>query len=148
MSITLQQALDRIEQLEALQGVDRSTTARLREAFGLEPGWAEMLGHFYARRGVVSRNSLYTVLYEGRPECEWPDEKIMDVQLSKMRKHLRNNGHKDLCDAIETKWGEGWALTPAGKAIIRRALNEGARRLPALNDHPPLAPAGGYGANG
>lgn len=118
---TLQWALDRIEQLEELLGVDRETTWRIREAFNLEPLWAQMLGHFYSRT-MATRDGLYIVLYEGRPESDWPEEKIMDVQLCKLRRYLRKTGHADLADAIVTKWGEGWTMTPAGKAIIREAL--------------------------
>jgi len=35
---------DRVEQLEQLVGVDRSLTSRLRTAFGLEPGVAQVMG--------------------------------------------------------------------------------------------------------
>lgn len=133
---------DRIEMLEALLGADRSSAGRLREALNLEPLWAQMLGMLYAR-DFVTRDGLYTVLYEGRPECEWPDEKILDVQFSKLRKFLRLHGNQALADAILTRWGEGWSLTRAGKAIIAAALRKpDAGALAVVTDAPPLAPAG------
>src|SRR5262249_45350001 len=35
-------------------------------------------------REFVTRDGLYKVLYEDRPECEWPEEKILDVQICKL----------------------------------------------------------------
>src|SRR5258708_6379205 len=40
---------DRVEQLEQLVGVDRSLTSRLRTAFGLEPGVAQVMGMLLKR---------------------------------------------------------------------------------------------------
>src|SRR5260221_2612574 len=95
---------DRVEQLEEVLGIDRSLTSRLRQAFGLEPGKAPILGMLLAR-DFVTRESLYIVLYADRPECDWPEEKVMDVQICKLRRILRRHGI-----AIETRWGEGWSM--------------------------------------
>src|SRR5258707_3460553 len=43
---------DRVEQLEQLVGVDRSLTSRLRTAFGLEPGVAQVMGMLLNREFV------------------------------------------------------------------------------------------------
>src|SRR5258705_277720 len=46
---------DRVEQLEQLVGVDRSLTSRLRTAFGLEPGVAQVMGNNGADPGLIRR---------------------------------------------------------------------------------------------
>ncbi|VIO73874.1 hypothetical protein CI41S_39830 [Bradyrhizobium ivorense] len=138
-----QALLDRIEQLEAVLGVDRSTTGRIRDAFGLEPALAETLGMLLARE-FVTRGGLYTVLYEARPESEWPDEKILDVHICKLRARLRKRG----CDVkITTKFGEGWSLAHVDKMKVRAAITRkpDAGAVPAVPDAPPLAPAGSQG---
>jgi hypothetical protein len=109
---------DRLEQYEALLGVDRSTVGRIRDAFGIEPLHAQMLGMFFARE-FVTRDGLYTVLYEGRPESEWPNEKMLDVQLSKLRKALKEGGHDII---IQTKFGEGWWMEAGEKAKLRAVI--------------------------
>ncbi|WP_163150443.1 helix-turn-helix domain-containing protein [Bradyrhizobium uaiense] len=124
-------------------GVDRSATGRIREAFGIEPMLAQVLGMLLARE-FVTRDGLYTVLYEDRPECEWPDEKILDVQICKLRAQLKKRGHKI---SIVTKFGEGWSIPAVDKMKIRAAITRkpDADGLPAVTDAPPLAPAGAQG---
>src|SRR5258705_13371921 len=56
---------DRVEQLEQLVGVDRSLTSRLRTAFGLEPGVAQVMG-MLLKRDFVTHDALYVVLYSAR----------------------------------------------------------------------------------
>jgi hypothetical protein len=120
MSDLVQRLRDRIEQLEGQLCVDRSTVGRMREAFGLEPIHAQILGMLFSRE-FVTRDGLYTVLYEGRPECEWPDEKMLDVQMCKLRSALKRAG---LEIVIETKWGEGWHIGRADKAKIGDKLDK------------------------
>lgn len=134
-----QHLLDRIEQLEALLGVDRSTTGLIRDAYGLEPIHAQIMGMFYARE-FVTRDGLYTVLYEGRPESEWPEDKILDVQVCKLRAHLRRRA---IDIRINTKHGEGWSIGAVDKMKIKAAITRkpGADGLPVAPDAPPLSPA-------
>lgn len=108
---------DRVEELERVLGVDMSLTNRLRDVFGLEPGLSPILG-MLMKRAFVSHASLYTVLYAGRPECDWPKPKIMDVQVCKLRRKLRKHGV-----SIETRWGEGWMMTAADKAKVRDVVD-------------------------
>jgi DNA-binding response OmpR family regulator len=119
----LAQLKDRIAQLEELIGIDRSLTGQLREAFGLEPNQAEILGMLY-RRQFVTRDGLYTVLYGDRPEEEWPEDKVLDSQVSKLRKALRAAAKRRREQPVEfiTKWGEGWQMSPATKACISKAI--------------------------
>src|SRR4051794_32177910 len=93
---------DRISQLEQILGIDRSATGRLKDAFGISPALASMLGILMAR-SLVSGEAFYTALYGARPECDWPDEKIIDVQICKLRAAIKPHGIE-----IGTKWGEGW----------------------------------------
>jgi two-component system cell cycle response regulator CtrA len=114
MSATeLQRLHDRIEELETLLGVDRSTTGRIRDAFGIEPRHVQIVGMLLAR-DFVQRDGLYTVLYGGLPEKDWPDDKILDAQICKLRPRLEPFGIE-----IKTKWGEGWFMSKADKAKVR-----------------------------
>jgi hypothetical protein len=103
-------------------GVDRSTNGRIREVLGIEPRQAQIIGMLPSRE-FVTRDGLYTVLYEGLPECEWPDEKILDVQICKLRVQLKQRdadrvqvGQSSLRLEIKTKWGEGWLMSREDKA--------------------------------
>ncbi len=120
MSDLVQRLRDRIEQLEGQLCVDRSTVGRMREAFGLEPIHAQILGMLFSRE-FVTRDGLYTVLYEGRPECEWPGEKMLDVQMCKLRSALKRAG---LEIVIETKWGEGWHIGRDDKAKVGERIEK------------------------
>jgi hypothetical protein len=110
---------DRVEQLEQLVGVDRSLTSRLRTAFGLEPGVAQVMG-MLLKRDFVTHDALYVVLYAARPECDWPDARIVDVQISRLRRALRRHGI-----TIKTQWGEGWLMSAADKARVRAVMDSG-----------------------
>lgn len=110
---------DRVEELERVLGVDRNLTSRLRDAFGIEPGMAPVLG-MLLKRNFVSHDSLYTVLFAGRPECDWPEPKLMDVQICKLRRVLKRHGI-----SIKTRWGEGWLMSSEDKAKVRAVLDAG-----------------------
>lgn len=130
---------DRITALEEILGQDQSLTGRLRDAYQLEPIHAQILGMLY-KRDFVTRDGLYTVLYEGRPESEWPEEKILDVQMCKLRKHLKKRGEKII---IATKWGQGWVLSQDSRSAIKAKLGPrpDAGALPVAPDAPKLSPA-------
>lgn len=131
---------DRIAALEEVLGQDQSLTSRLRDAYHLEPIHAQILGMLY-KRDFVTRDGLYTVLYEGRPESDWPEEKILDVQMCKLRAHLRKRGDKIV---IATKWGQGWVMSQASREVIKATLGRkpDADGLPVAPDAPKLSPAG------
>lgn len=131
---------DRIASLEEVLGQDQDLNSQLRDLYGLERLHAQMLGMLY-RRDFVTRDGLYTVLYEGRPEVEWPEEKILDVQMCKLRRHLRRVAPAII---IQTKWGEGWRLLRDSRAKIVRDLarRNGLDGIGVAPDAPPLAPAG------
>lgn len=137
MSTTEQKLRDRLEQLEELVGVNRSLTSRIRSTLDVEPDHAEILG-MLLRREFVTRDGLYTVLYEDRPECDWPQEKILDVQMCKLRVALKM---LKLDIEIKTRWGEGWSISRTDKAKLRArietrsAADAESRRLAFLDGH-------------
>jgi DNA-binding response OmpR family regulator len=61
-------------------------------------------------RTVVSKESMYILLYAHLPDCDQPAEKIMDVYMCKLRKRLKQAG---VPIVIETYWGRGWLLREA-----------------------------------
>lgn len=127
---------DRIEQLEEVLGIDRSTTGRIREALGIDPIHAVIVGVLLSRK-FVTRDGLYTVLYGARPEAEWPEEGQLDVLMCRLRPRLEAKGL-----TVETKYGEGWSMSKADKAKLNAMLNGPDDAVPVLSpkDTPPLAP--------
>ena len=105
-----------IEQLETVIGVDRSATGKLRQALGLEPDQASILG-MLLKRDFVTRDGLCTVMYAGRPECDWPDEKVLDVQFCRLRATL-----KKWDVAIQTARGEGWFMSKPDKKRLQERI--------------------------
>lgn len=124
--IRIRRLQDRIEQYEEVLGIGKSTTERLREIFGLEPERAVMLGLIY-KREFVTRDGCYTVMYEGRPECDWPEEKVLDVHLCMVRKRLKPYGIK-----IVTRFGAGWFMPAESKAIVRAKLEASQVEMAAI----------------
>lgn len=115
---SVQALQDRIEALEAILGADKTTERRIREAIGLEPLHAQIIGMLLAR-DFVTRDGLYTVLYEGRPECEWPDDTALDAQMCKLRRRLQELG---IAIEIKTRWGGGWSMSKEDQAKIKSML--------------------------
>lgn len=113
----LRRLRDRVEQLERVLGIDQSMTMRLRAALKITPDQAKILG-MMLRRSRVSRDGIFDVLYGDKPECDWPDDKVLDVQLSSLRKALKDKGI-----AFETFVGDGWSLEPAQKLKLRKLLD-------------------------
>src|SRR5258708_20664400 len=83
------------------------------------------------KRDFVTHDALYVVLYAARPECDWPDARIVDVQITRLRRALRRHGI-----TIKTQWGEGWLMSAADKARARAAMNSGDAYVPAAATGP------------
>lgn len=137
MADNVQRLKDRIEQLEEVLGVDRSATGRIREALGIEPRHAQIVGMLLSRN-FVTRDGLYTVLFGALPDSEWPEETELDAKMCRLRPKLQKFGI-----SIETKHGEGWSMSRADKAKLRRIIDGPDSALPVIppDDTPPLAPA-------
>jgi hypothetical protein len=115
--IELQRVQDRVQQLLEVLGADEDLSARLMAAFGLaEKDHAVMLGMLY-RRDVVTRDGLYTVLYGDEAEHEWPNDKIMDQRLFKLRASLKVHSIE-----VETVRALGWRISKEAKASIKRTV--------------------------
>lgn len=108
-----------VDRLLAVIGVDSGPVAEIRRAFPkMEPDQARILA-MLMKREFVTRDGLYTVMYTNRPECDWPDEKVLDVQFHRLRSFL-----DPLCIAIQTVTGEGWFMAKAEKVKVRSALDQ------------------------
>jgi hypothetical protein len=138
----LEQLRNRVEQLEIVLGIDAPRSARLRLAFGIQPGQAEVLG-MLLNRTAVAKEAIYSLLYGLRPECDQPVWKSVDVVVHKLRRALAVHGIR-----IETLQGVGYGMTAANKAMVHAVL-AAAEKLPApvrgeLADFPVIAIAGTY----
>lgn len=56
----------------------------------------------------LTRESIYRRLYASRPEVDWPEVKIVDIMVCKIRKRLAGSPLR-----IVTIWGEGYRLEGA-----------------------------------
>lgn len=77
-----------------------------------------MLAVLYGRNGLVTRQQMRSAMVLFDPEKEIEDSHLGTV-LCRVREKLRPFGIE-----IETRWAEGFTLTPAGRAIIRAALDD------------------------
>lgn len=72
----------------------------------LTPQIFEVFRFLLNKRGRLARKeSLLDWLFQLKPECDWPEDKIADVLVCKLRKALEPIGLE-----IETVWGVGWYL--------------------------------------
>jgi hypothetical protein len=126
--IMIQRLQDQVEQLKGLLGIDRPQTERISVVFGLDIEQATVLGMLY-RREFVTRDGLYTVMYDARPECDQPEPKILDIHMCRLRKTLKPMGI-----AFSTKWGAGWHMPAASKAVIRQKLEAHQAEISSLAD--------------
>lgn len=107
---TLQEALDRVEELENLLACKDK-----RPLWGLtRTEWS--LLQFLLSRQIATKEALYTLLYGGDSNVEL---KIIDVFLCKIRKKLCTLGIK-----IETVWGRGYWIKETEKVKLRRLMEQ------------------------
>jgi DNA-binding response OmpR family regulator len=88
--------------------VDADMRLTIRNGYMAEMSNArfQIFHKLYQNRGrVVLREQLHDTLYWEKSSDEDPDMKIIDVQISHLRKLL-----KPLGIAIETQWGRGYRL--------------------------------------
>ena len=116
--MTTQALLDRIEELEALLGVDEDFTTRLSLQFKLSRSCSTILGHVY-KRNMVTRDSIYTVLYGCRADDQMPSVRVIDQFVWRIRRKMKPVGVE-----INQLWGSGYVMPLASKekmyALIRR----------------------------
>lgn len=97
--------------------VSRDHLNALRKQFGLTPQQAQLLLVLRAANGKhLTRGQIFDAIWNDA----MIDEKIVDVIVSKLRQKL--GPQKPRSWAIETVWGRGRMLTPAGISLIDKAL--------------------------
>lgn len=107
----------RIIELEALIGIGNDDVSRLLTVLDATPQQCEIIG-FMMKRAVATRSALITILYGNRPQCDYPDPKLIDVQMIKVKRALDKVGIK-----VHTEWGYGgWSLSKADKARLRAMM--------------------------
>lgn len=99
---------DRVAQLEDAMGMRLLTPVEWR----LTSSEMRVFGVLMTRE-IATKQAIMSALYraDARDEAEI---KIVDVFVCKARKKLKPFGVE-----IETRWGEGYYLTPAMKAFVR-----------------------------
>jgi hypothetical protein len=93
-------------EVEALRQIKDAIATRREfvEGLHLSPTEDDLLRIFTARPGqLITRESIMTLLYLSRPD-DAPEEKIIDVHISKIRKKL------PAAVEIRTLHGQGWRL--------------------------------------
>lgn len=106
MQLTLQQAYERIAELEELLGLG-SQPSRVP---GLGPMMSQLLG-LLVKRQLVERETAYRAIYGARPEHAQPMSlRIIDTHIARLRKLLAPHGI-----AIHTERPLGYYLDQDGK---------------------------------
>ena len=117
MSVSeVQRLRDRVEELERILGIDQEMVNRIRVGISVTPDQAKMLGLLITRT-IVTHDAMFTAVHGDKPECDQPTPKVMEVQLSQLRRRLKPYGV-----AVVNAWKSGWFLTATDKARVRQLL--------------------------
>lgn len=106
---------DRIEHLEGLMGMHLLPPL----GWGLTSSEARVLGVLMSRP-LATKEAVMAALYRDQAKDE-AEIKIVDVFVCKIRKKLKPFGV-----VIETRWGEGYQMPAASKAVVAAALETAA----------------------
>lgn len=79
-------------------------------------GQQELILRTLYKREMATREMLLVAMYSDRPDCDWADAKIIDVQVCRVRAALPQR------DFVENVWGRGYRLTPEGRKWIKQRL--------------------------
>lgn len=82
---------------------------------GVTPFMDKLLRVLYKRKEVVTKQALYEIACLDK--LDPPTQKVIDVQLCKLRKHLPPG-------SLETFWGRGVQLTPVGRQFLKQKIEE------------------------
>lgn len=74
-----------------------------------------------AQGRVCTKEQLWGATYAARPECDWPEPKIVDVYVCKMRRAAP-------WFYVETVWGRGYRLLPRDTAALPVVIRANRRR--------------------
>lgn len=114
----LQRLRDRVAELEELLGLNANLPAVLFIRGPRVGGAARELLGLLLKASLLRRSAAYAALYGTRPEADQPEEKILDVHISALRKALPPGVQ------IITIWSTGWLMTEESKAVMREKLAE------------------------
>lgn len=106
--LSLEEAIERIHQLEEKAGLDFVTDPQFKFT-GFEQ---VVLGILSSSAQVISKDRLYVLLYG--MDSDPPNQRILDVWICKLRAKLTKLDIK-----ILTVWGRGWHVDPENRAKIR-----------------------------
>ncbi|BAQ44357.1 helix-turn-helix domain-containing protein [Methylobacterium aquaticum] len=114
--------LDRIEKVLDEGGLALANEL-LPSEWGLTTQEAAMLKALADQpQGFLHKEGIYIALY-GEISASTPHPKIIDVVVCKTRKKIAPFGI-----VIETVWGRGYQIAPAGRDIIRAAIARDTRK--------------------
>ena len=113
---TLEAALDRIEELEAVFGIDEAERAMV--AFGFSKTEA-VIACAIARRETITRAVLVSLVFGDDTRLENPMNQLA-VYINRIRMKLGAHNIR-----IDTVWGAGFTMPAASRAIWREKLAPG-----------------------
>jgi DNA-binding response OmpR family regulator len=105
----------RVEELEQILGVGPDDVALIKRALPVRKSEAGVLSMLAKRNVTLSKDAIVTAMFGGRPECDQPDARIVDVYISRLRTALRESGTGI---EISTDWGRGYYMTVASKRAL------------------------------
>lgn len=98
---TIQELMDRIDELEMILGLNRTLTEEIMDTFGLAREEARFLGPIF-KRGEISYESLHAAMYGNRPECDQPSFEILKGYACRVRQRL---AEYRIGFRTRTRWG-------------------------------------------
>lgn len=125
-TLSYEQLLDRVAQLETLFGCDDKTVTLMIDRFDLTSTQGRVAGMLY-RRSQVTREQIYIAMYGAMPDVDQPKPKIIDIHMSHVRKALVKHGIE-----IKNDQGIGWRLDVVNKNRMKEVLDDYAFELTQL----------------
>lgn len=115
----LQQLRDRVCELEELLGLTAEFPRHLLPRGTFRLNICEPLLGLLLARPFVSQQAAYDACYGGRPECDQPDIKQIQVAICYLRKGLASKGIEVSLDR-----GQGYYMTDENKSKLRALIAE------------------------
>jgi DNA-binding response OmpR family regulator len=87
----------------------------MQDTFRCQPLEAKIISLLAVTPGTLTKETILSRLYQD--DDGWPEAKIIDVTICKIRKRLAPLGIK-----VETMWSRGYRMAPACRAKIKALL--------------------------
>jgi DNA-binding winged helix-turn-helix (wHTH) protein len=115
----LQRLRDRVQQLEDIIGLNPDDVGLIAYVFHLPRKAAEVLNVLTRRRGVVTKEVLFYLVYGGLAEADQPDpEKVLPAMIMMCRNALRGHRIK-----ISTVYKIGWIMDEEDRRKCKSILS-------------------------